>query len=140
MYQREEKNDFSASWISAPDCLLHRLDSPRPIEFPNAKFIWGRDYVRQHLGRKFTVNGAVARVFLHFFCDNAFDIFLNGVCIASDVRDHAAEVTAKQGENVLWLRTYQTDTPARFTAAIIGGVAIEYADGRRESIVTDDRL
>ena len=138
MYTREEKTDFSARWISASDQLLSSLDGARPIEFPSAKFIWGRDYVRQHLGRRFNVDKGFCRAFMHFSCDNLFDVFLNGSCIASDVRDYSADVSLRQGENILWLRTYQTDTPDRFTAAIIGGIAIEYMDGRRENVVTDE--
>lgn len=140
MYCRTEKNDFAADWISAPETLLERLDGARVREFPNAQFIWGRDYVRQHLCRTFEVKGDVTSLFMHFLCDNAFDVYLNGVSVASDVRELSSAELApllRQGKNLLWIRTYQTDTAERFTSALIGGLRITYADGEEQEILTD---
>ncbi|MBQ9760460.1 MAG: family 78 glycoside hydrolase catalytic domain [Clostridia bacterium] len=138
MYQREIKSDFTASWIAAPEELLASFDAARPEEFPNSKFIWGRDYVRQHLGRVFSVKGGVKRAFLHFSCDNIFDVFLNGERVVSEEKNAKREVVLREGENVLWLRTYQTATNERFTSAIIGGIGIEYANGSYGEVVTDE--
>ena len=143
MYSRVEKSDFLASWISAPQTLLERLDRLRAEEFPDAKFIWGRDYVRQHLCRTFTVDKTVSHAFMHFICDNVIDIFLNGGLVASDVKDFASSDIVpllKQGKNILWVRTNQTATPNTFTSALIGGIRMSYADGETVEIVTDEKF
>lgn len=141
MYTRHEKSDFSARWITAPARLLDALDRRRTERFQDAKFIWGRDYNRQHLCRVFEVKGEISHAFLHFICDNLSDVFLNGACISHDQNEHRAENIVRflrQGKNILWLRTYQTSTVDCFTSAIIGGICVEYADGRQENIVTDE--
>ena len=143
MYTRKKMRDFSAKWIAAPDALLARYDRARAEEFPTAKFIWGRDYVRQHLMRPFCIKARPARAFLHMICDNSMDVFLNGVCLASDVRDFLCEGLEKylcEGKNILWVRAFQTDTVESFTSALIGGLRWEYADGGREEIVTDEQF
>lgn len=143
MYTKVEKSDFLASWIFAPQTLLDHVDCLKMIDFPNAKFIWGRDYVRQHLCRVFWIDGELSAAFLHFVSDNVFDLFLNGNCVASNVTDFSREDLLrlfKQGKNVLWIRTYQTATPERFTSALIGGIRLTYANGETQEILTDDQF
>lgn len=143
MYKRDRKSDFLCTWISAPRALLDQFDRPRAAEFPRAKFIWGREYVRQHFLRTWVSEEIPVRTLVHFICDNSIDIYFNGVCIASDVRDFSSDRLQaywKTGENILWIRAFQTDTIESFTSALIGGIRWEYADGRVEEIVTDERF
>ena len=143
MYTRDKKSDFLGRWISAPSALLDQFDRPRAAEFPQAKFIWGRDYVRQHFLRTWVSDAIPERTLLHFACNNSMDIYFNGVCIASDVRDFLSDSLQsywKKGENILWIRAFQTATVESFTSALIGGIRWEYADGGVEEIVTDEKF
>ncbi len=87
MYQREFNNDFSASWICAPDSYLKQFDRPRTDEFRDAPFMWSRRYVRVHFRLDFAVKAPVANAFLHMLCDNIMDVFLNGEQIVCEEKD-----------------------------------------------------
>ena len=143
MYSRTEKSDFVASWIAAPSTLQERLACLQAQAFPNAKYIWGRDYVRQHLCRVFAIEGGISSALMQLACDNVIDVFLNGSCVASRVKSFSSEDVArylKPGKNLLWIRTYQTATPDRFTSALIGGLRLTYANGDVQEVVTDENF
>ncbi|MBQ8388069.1 MAG: family 78 glycoside hydrolase catalytic domain, partial [Clostridia bacterium] len=139
-YSREYRDFSSASLISAPAELCRRFDRPKEPSFPEAKFIWPHGYVRCHLYRLFTPRAGVKRVSAAFLCDNLFDVWVNGVRFATDTRHlELTDVTSAvtDGQNCLCIRAYQSSTYETFSAAITGGIRIEYADGTVEELLTD---
>ena len=139
-YTVTEKSDWNARFISAPDALLADADRPHTAEFPNAPFLWGWNYTRQHLRRVFSLKTLPERAILHFLCDNTTDVFLNGTCICADKADTGSiDITGylRTGENLLWIRAFQTAIPDSFTSAVTGGIRFFYEDGKTEELVTD---
>lgn len=134
-------HDFSASClIEAPDAAIAALSEKKCEAFPQAPWMWARQYVRFHACRLFEVGENLVRCEGAFVCDNRFDLWLNGQPIAAGVRELGLrDLTdlVRPGENNLHLRAYQTDTPARFGAAITGGLRLFYADGHTEEVLTD---
>lgn len=139
-YTVSERSGWRARFISAPDALLADADRPHTKEFPAAPFLWGVNYTRQHLRRVFTLDALPVRAYLHVLCDNTTDVFLNGSLISEDKADTGClDITAhlRTGENLLWIRAFQTAVPDSFTSAVTGGIRLFYADGKTEDIVTD---
>lgn len=139
-----ETKDFSkALLISAPGQAREKFNRPREENFPGASYIWPIGYVRFHAYRLFTPGKDVVKAELAFLCDNLFDVWLNGVQVAKDVKHlELTDVTTlfKSGENNLHIRGYQSGTDESYSAAITGGIRIYYTDGTVEEIVTDGQF
>lgn len=139
-----ETKDFSkALFISAPGQAREKFNRPKEENFPGASYIWPIGYVRFHAYRLFTPGKDVVKAELAFLCDNLFDVWLNGVQVAKDVKHlELTDVTTlfKSGENNLHIRGYQSGTDESYSAAITGGIRIYYTDGTVEEIVTDGQF
>lgn len=136
----ETKVFSRASFISAPVQVRERFNRPKEETFPKALYIWPYGCERFHAYRLFTPGKEVVKAETAFLCDNLFDVWLNGLQIAEDVKHLAlTDITdlVKSGENNLHIRGYQSGTDASFSAAITGGIRLYYADGATEEIVTD---
>ncbi len=130
-----------ARWLSAPDCLLEQVPARRDPLFPQAPFLCGKMYIRQHLRRLFDLEAIPASAVASFTADFKFDLFCNGEPVVEKVRE-SGEVDMRpflnSGQNFLMLRLYQTDTPDGFTLAVTGGLRLAFKDGATQDILTDD--
>ena len=71
-----EKREFNNSkWIFAKDEFLKTGENIENIE--GAKWIWPTMYSRAYMRKSFEIND-VKETFARFFCDNVFDLFING--------------------------------------------------------------
>lgn len=133
--------DFSnAEFISASSEARAVFNRPKEEHFPNASYIWPYGCERFHTYRLFQLQKPVKRVELAFLCDNLFDLWLNGIQLAEDVKHlKLMDVTpyVRCGENNLHIRGYQSGTDTSYSSAITGGVRIFYEDGSQNEIVTD---
>ena len=139
-YSRSYRDFSSAALISAPLELQARFDRKKEENFPNAKFIWPHGYVRCHLYRLFTPSSAVKKASVAFICDNLFDVWVNGVRFATDTLHlELTDITEalKDGLNCLCIRAYQSSVYDTYSAAITGGIRIEYENGEMEEMPTD---
>jgi len=129
-----------AQWICAPGSKLKEIPVLHNPDFPAALFLYGQLYIRQHLRKVFDLEELPVRCFCSFSCENKFDIFINGTCVA----EHSAESGKvdllpflRHGDNILMLRVYQTASPDRFVSAVTGGIRLEYKSGNTEEMLTD---
>lgn len=137
-YRINEKKDWQGRWITAPDAMLQGLETFPICHIHNAKWIWPVPYVRTHLRKDFSLKKTVKNLTAEFFCDNSFDVYINGKYI--DFANGIADITdiAFCGSNHIGIRLYQTSDPNHFTSAIRGGLRIEYEDGVIDYLPTDD--
>ena len=136
-YRINEKKDWQGRWITAPDAMLQGLETFPICHIHNAKWIWPVPYVRTHLRKDFSLKKTVKNLTAEFFCDNSFDVYINGKYI--DFANGIADITdiAFCGSNHIGIRLYQTSDPNHFTSAIRGGLRIEYEDGVIDYLPTE---
>ena len=137
-YRIREKKNWSGKWITAPDEMLLRTEEFPQSGIKDAKWVWPVPYVRTHLRKDFSVSKNVKTVMVEFYCDNSFDLYLNGEYVV--LSDGRAEVTKliKRGSNKIGVRLFQTSDPNHFTSAIRGGFELVYEDGESVYIPTDE--
>ncbi|MBP5662165.1 MAG: family 78 glycoside hydrolase catalytic domain [Clostridia bacterium] len=120
-YQDEERAFAGAKWICGGDAFLESLEQKPAIA--GTHWIWQDCRARAHLYKTFALDAPVSARAC-FLCDNPFALFLNGVCLARDVRAFDGDVTAalKKGENTVFLACRQTDADDWFSSALCGKI------------------
>lgn len=142
-YEIIKRNFSNSAWISAPDNCAPSDELPPECDFENAMWIWPKQYVRRHLRKNFTLKKEIKSACAQFICDNKFDIYINGkqLSVYKDTvyRCNETDISSMltQGVNRIGIRTYQTNDPMHFTSALCGGIRIEYADGKEQTVLTD---
>ena len=89
-YCLEYKNDWDAKLIFAKDEDLLRAENIKHID--KARWIWSWFYCRVLMRGKFTCEkecGAKAV----FYCDNNFDLYVNGNLVANEVKEFDGEIS-----------------------------------------------
>lgn len=143
--QTNKTGSWQAQWITASDDMLSGIERFPGGGVPMGKWIWPQAAVRVYMRRDFTVDGPVRTARLRFQCDNEFTLYINGHTVRhrrdgalwdTGVADAAGLLTA--GVNHLGVRAFQSADPARFTAALRGGIHIELEDGSERDELTGD--
>ncbi len=137
-----ETRQFHSKWITAPEEYLETLEEFPELHLGNGKWIWACAQTRSHLRREFFLETEVTEAFLEFWCDNLFDLYVNGREVSKEQRYSGCISIGSslvKGKNILAVRAYQTDSPLRITSAIRGCVVIRTADGEKQIIGTDER-
>ena len=131
-YSVHIKEDWAGGWISAPDSLLASAETLSLI--PGTAWIWPQFMARVHLRKTFTLDSLSAAT-ADFLCDNRFELYLNGMLVADNVREFHGDVTRflREGENRINIRAGQTDSFAYFTSALCGKIAVG------DTVVSTDR-
>ncbi|MFA3792007.1 family 78 glycoside hydrolase catalytic domain [Aliiglaciecola sp. SL4] len=145
-------NDWSAKWVE--------IDNKQPIELNEYKT---PIHIPQHLRTEFNVNKTIKSARLYITAKGVFTAFLNGQRIGDDVltpgytpykkriETLTYDVTGQlqQGNNALGMQLAEGWYAGRFgpkrhwhkklklTPKVLAQLEIEYADGRRQHIVTD---
>ncbi|MDD5603879.1 MAG: family 78 glycoside hydrolase catalytic domain, partial [Eubacteriales bacterium] len=134
-----------AKWVTAPDSYLETIGVFPDSTLPLGRWIWPEAYSRAHLINSFQLSGPIVKAMLEFQGDNEFDLYLNGQQVTVR-QEEKFQVSGLQdisdlvhpGENHIAIRGYLSNNPKQFLSAIRGAIQIEYEDGRRELMQTDE--
>lgn len=122
-YQVRTRSFNASEWICGDDIYLSTAENIKGI--PNADWIWSQTYARVYLRKYFEVSENQP-VSVHFICDNAFSLYLNGKEVCENVTELDCDVTeyVVTGRNRLNIRAYQTADFSFFTSAICGEIKV----------------
>lgn len=139
-YRVKTKNDWSAKPICGSDEFLKTTEDIKGID--GAQWIWAYFYTRVLIRKNFDITEKIKKATAHFICDNSFDIYLNKVEVAHDVKEYSADITDALivGENSVAIRAFQTNDVSYFTSAICGEVVVETESGTVKVVTNEDWL
>lgn len=106
-------------WISAPEDYLLTSESIKSID--GAQWIWNVFYSRFFIRKYFTLE-RVGQAYARFYCDNIFDLYINGKLVSFEQKEFEGDVTEylTEGENRINIRAYQSSEDRFFSSAICG--------------------
>ncbi len=138
---------WKAQWIEAPSTFLKQHEPAIQSSIPLGKWIWPVSQSRVYLRKFFDVPPAkqLVRALMQAHCENEFRTFLNGQAVAlapctETEGSCAVEVTTLlQKEQNFWgVKAYQSNDPYRFSAAFRAGLQLEFSDGTRQYVASDE--
>lgn len=132
MYSLEYKKCWHAKLIGGKNEDLVKAESIKSID--GAEWIWPRFCSRALLRGKLECETDCTAKAL-FYCDNIFDLYINGEMAASEVKEFDGTFHLKKGINTVAIRAYQTNCDDYFTSAIAG--KLTYNDGKEREFVTN---
>jgi len=132
MYTLEYKKHWHAKLIGGKNEDLIKAESIKSID--GAEWIWPRFCCRALLMGKLECETDCTAKAL-FYCDNIFDLYVNGEMAASEVKEFDGTFRLKKGINTVAIRAYQTSCDDCFTSAIAG--KLTYNDGKEKEFVTN---
>lgn len=133
-----EKKNWAGVWITAPDAMLLKTEIFPECSIADAKWIWPVPYVRTHLRKDFVVSENIKSVKVELYCDNSFDLYLNGKYVLLSAGKADVTQLIEQGCNKIGVRLFQTSDPNHFTSAIRGGLEVVCQNGQKIYIPTDE--
>lgn len=141
----DNKHFGQAKWIAAPEAYLGSLKSKPDGVLPLGKWIWPEAYTRAHLICNFQASGIVAKALLEFQGDNLFDLYLNGkpIIISQNMNYWESGLQnvgsfIRSGDNHIAIRGYLSNDPKCFLSAIRGALQIEYENGNKALLQTNE--
>jgi alpha-L-rhamnosidase len=142
-----ESGPWKAQWIEAPVAFLKQYEPQIQSSIPLGKWIWPVSQSRVYLRKFFDLPPAkqLVRAVMQAHCENEFHTFLNGQAVALAACTEAnggcaAEVTTLlQKEHNFWgVKAYQSNDPYRFSAAFRAGLQLEFSDGTKQYVLSDE--
>ena len=137
-----ENKDWHGKWIMVPDDFLRASEPDIHSPIKLGEWIWPVSQSRVYMRKFFDLAGSnVQRAQLYLVCDNDFRTYLNGKEVAMKVGRDAAPVNVtsllKPAGNFWGVKAWQSNDPARLSAALRAGLQIEYADGTVQNVMSD---
>lgn len=145
LYDVENTNGITASFISAPtDYLALQSEYPQTT-LELGKWFWQYDYTRACMRKDFAAQSGLTEALLELQSDHPTDLYINGSLVETSknadglyltgVKDVTALV--QSGTNKLALRVYLSDNPDSFMGAVRGAIRLTYADGTVQNVPFD---
>jgi alpha-L-rhamnosidase len=138
---------WAAKWIEAPDSFLKQQSPEYHSSIPLGKWIWPEEQLRVYLRKFFDLQSDkhLTCALMEAYCDNEFHVFLNGQKVIfpegnGEESSRMVEVTSllKEKANFLGVQAYQSNDPCRFSAAFRCRLQLEFADGTKQYVVSDE--